>query len=195
MSEQRAEVTGDSTCRDACRAPHAYPTGGSAVVTIDQIVLTLRATFGVMLVGAIGCGHHAPIAPAPSPAIRPTFAVMVVESDAFPGAARVTTEKLQHAPLHGEPRLSKVSLEVVQLSIECVEPTPICYTAVGKELAVDQLLFAEIAPGPKAQQVQVKVTWFDVDARRSKRSVVKVFSNEAALRSSIDNVVAEATRP
>jgi hypothetical protein len=152
-----------------------------------------------MLVGAIGCGHHSQIASPPSPTIRPTirptFAVMVVESDVFPGAARVTTEKLQHARLAGEPRLSKVSLEVVQLSIECVEPTPACYAAVGKELAVNQLLFAEIGRGPKAKQVQVKVTWFDVDARRSKRSVVKVFSNEATLESSIDGLVAEATHP
>src|SRR5438477_10604748 len=64
------------------------------------------------------------------------WAVLPVDSDAFPIAARAATERLRRARVRGldEPQVSKVSLEVVQLSIECVERTPACYERVGKSL-------------------------------------------------------------
>ena len=74
--------------------------------------------------------------------------------------------------------LRKVSLEVVQLSIECVDRTAACYEAVGKSLAANELLFAEIDEGPRKQSVKVTVTLFDVDAKQRKKAAIKVFASE-----------------
>jgi hypothetical protein len=132
----------------------------------------------------------------PTPAKR-SFVVVPAESDAFPLAAAATTERLRRARLRGfnEPDVSKVSLEVVQLSIECVEPTVTCYERVGKELAASQLLFAEIDPGPKRDSVKVTVTLFDVEAKVRTRAVAKVFATEDDVSFGVADVVAEATKP
>src|SRR4051794_11223199 len=120
-----------------------------------------------MLIGVMGCTPAS--APAPATPYTPgakIWAVLPAESDSFPIAARAATERLRRARLRGflEPQVSKVSLEVVQLSIECVERTPSCYEAVGKSLAANELLFAEIDEGPKKQSIKVTVTLFDVDS-------------------------------
>jgi hypothetical protein len=123
-----------------------------------------------------------------------TLAVLPAESDAFPKAARAITDSLARADVSGvdSRQVSKVSLEVVQLSIECVEPTASCYAAVGKSLSANRLLFAQIEPGGK-KQLRVKVTLFDVDARNP-RSAEKVFPNEKAASDGIGELVTEATR-
>jgi hypothetical protein len=150
------------------------------------------------IIGALavaGCGS----APKPIPqtaGAKRTFTVLPAESDRFPVAAKVTTDRLQRARLKGidEPQLSKVSLEVVQLAIECVEQSDDCYHAVGKELAADQLLFAQIVPGPRPESVKVTITLFDVPAKQH-RSVEKVFASEDDVSYTIADVVNEATKP
>ena len=127
----------------------------------------------------------------------PTLAVLAAESDAFPQAARAATDSLARARVKGfdNPQLSKVSMEVVQLSIECVDATAACYAAVGKELKVNQLLFAQIEKGPKPKTLRVTVTLFDVDAATAKHSAVQVFPDEEDASYGIRYVVEEATRP
>jgi len=157
-----------------------------------------RWTSGLLCIAAIGC-VPAPASEPTTPASKSnlTFAVLPAESDRFPIAARYTTERLKRARVRGleEPQVSKVSLEVVQLSIECVEPTPACYGAVGKELAANRLLFAEIVPGPRRDQIQVQVTLFDVDAKERRRSAVKVFASEEDVAFGVGAVVDEVTKP
>ncbi len=151
-----------------------------------------------MLLGMVGGCPPAstlpPVVPTPAPL---TFVVVPAESDAFPLAARATTERLRRARLKGfnEPDISKVSLEVVQLSIECVEPTVECYERVGKELSASQMLFAEIVKGPKRDSVKVTVTLFDVVGKVRKRAVAKVFATEDDVPFGVADVVAEATKP
>lgn len=155
-------------------------------------------TFGqLLLVIMMGC------TPAPAPA-KPVYvpgskvwAVLPAESDAFPIAARAASERLRRARVKGmdEPQVSKVSLEVVQLSIECVERTPACYEAVGRSLGSNQLLFAEIDEGPKKQSIKVTVTLFDVDAKKRKKAAIKVFASEEDVVWGVADVVAEATKP
>jgi hypothetical protein len=125
------------------------------------------------------------------------WAVLPAESDTFPIAARSTTERLRRARVRGldEPQISKVSLEVVQLSIECVERTPACYQAVGKSLSANELLFAEIDDGPKKQSIKVTVTLFDVDTKQRKKAAIKVFATEEDVVWGVADVVAEATKP
>jgi len=139
------------------------------------------------------CHAHKPAASDHAPA-KVTLAVLPAESDAFPKAARAVTESLSNAKVSGidDREMSKVSLEVVQLSIECVEPTVVCYEAVGKSLSVTRLLFAAIEPASK-KQLKVTVTLFDVDARYP-HSAQRTFANEKEASSGINDLVAEITR-
>ncbi len=122
-----------------------------------------------------------------------TLAVLPAESSKFPDAARAITESLTNASVAGVDRkqVSKVSLEVVQLSIECVEPTASCYEKVGKSLSANRLLFARLSGGKK--QVKVAVTLFDVDAKAPK-TAKKTFGSEQEATAGVANLVAEATR-
>ena len=58
----------------------------------------------------------------------------------------------------------------MQLSIECVEPTSACYTAVGRSLTAQRLLLAQVAEGaPKRhdKSLRVTLTLLDVESERS----------------------------
>jgi hypothetical protein len=162
-----------------------------------------RGWFGtLMLVATSACAHPsppaAPIAASASPAPpRPIKLVALpAESLAFPKAAQAATDSLSRAQVSGlgAAQVSKVSLEVVQLSIECVDPSVACYVAVGRSLTANGLLFAQIARVQR-QQLKVTVTLFDVDAKASKTRAEKVFASEDDATAGIAELVAEATRP
>jgi hypothetical protein len=156
-----------------------------------------RGSFGrLVVIMVMACGPSRP-ATTPTQSATPTLAVLAAESDSFPKAAKAATEFLYRARVKGfdDPKLSKVSMEVVQLSIECVDATVACYAAVGKELKVNQLLFAQIEKGPTPKTLRVTVTLFDVDAATAKHSAVKVFPDEEDATYGIRDVVEEATRP
>ena len=144
-----------------------------------------------------GCGHaqHGP--PAGEPVAKLKLAVLPAESDQYPAAARAATDSMTRAKVDGidETAVSKVSLEVVQLSIECTDPTATCYAAIGRSLAANRLLFAEISAGDKPGQIKVTVTLFDVDAQAAKHTAQKVFAKEADASDGTAQLVAEATRP
>lgn len=166
-------------------------------MTIDRVRL------GVLLGFAISACAHPP-ARAPAPPVRASpppeqvarFIVLPAESFAFPRAARATTESLIRAQVGGSgaPQLSKVSLEVVQLSIECVDPSAACYEAVGRSLTASRLLFAQIA-AVKRKQLKVTVTLFTVGADAPTTRVERVFASEDDATAGIAELVAEATRP
>lgn len=148
----------------------------------------MLAVGGVIL----GMACHATPKPTPKPA-SVTLAVLPAESDKFPTAAQAITDLLTKATVAGvnHTQVSSVSLEVVQLSIECVEPSPACYEAVGKSLAANRLLFAQIAGTKK--KVSVTVTLFDVDAKAPK-TARKTFGSEKEATAGVADLVAEATR-
>ena len=114
------------------------------------------------------------------------------ESDAFPAIAKATTSALGQAKLAGvdERVSSKVSMEVVQLSIECVDPSATCYEAVAKSLAANRLLFAAI--DVEGARPKIAVTVFDVG--QAPRTKERTFDTEAAALAGVDQLVAEATR-
>lgn len=147
---------------------------------------------------ACGGAHPPPpvqVAPA-RPAPRVQLAVIPAESDAFPRAAAAVSESLAAASVRGvdEKRVSKVSLEVVQLSIECVEQTPACYEAIGRSLSANRLLFARIDRGAAKRQVKLTVTLFDVDARRTTRTQNKAFASDAAAAAGAAALVTEVVQ-
>ena len=158
------------------------------MVHLGSVVRSLGLS-ALALVAA--CHSQKPPARPPS---KVTLAVLPAESDTFPKAARAVTDSLTNAKLSGidDKQVSKVSLEVVQLSIECVEPTVTCYEAVGKSLSANRLLFAEIEPASK-KQLKVTVTLFDVDARYP-HTAQRTFANEKEASSGINDLVSEITR-
>lgn len=164
--------------------------------TAAAVVTHLLVTCGTL----VACSKPTPPRPPANPTLK--LAVLAVESDKFPKVAEAATLSLAKAHVTGidHVEVSKVSLEVVQLSIECVEPTPDCYSAVGKSLAANRLLFAQVAPGTlvkkrgkKTSDVRVTVTLFDVDTRLPTKTAEKLFPSETEAAAGIDTLIAEAT--
>jgi hypothetical protein len=135
-----------------------------------------------------------PVRPPPPKVVK--LVALPAESEAFPKLARAATDSLSRAQVTGlgAAQVSKVSLEVVQLSIECVDPSAACYQAVGRSLTANGLLFAQIATS-KQRQLKITVTLFDVDAKAPRTKAEKVFASEDDATAGIAELVAEATRP
>jgi hypothetical protein len=150
----------------------------------------------VISLSMMACGHAPPAPVPPAPPSKVQLAVIPAESDAFPRAARAVSASLAAAKVSGidETRVSKVSLEVVQLSVECVDPTRACYEAIGRSMAANRLLFARIGRGAARRQLKITVTLFDVDARAEQRTAEKVFATEAEATAGVAALVEEVTR-
>jgi hypothetical protein len=150
------------------------------------------------LVVLVACSCGAPAKPAPAaPEAKPIrLAVMPAESDTFPNVAQAVSQSLAAAHVANitDTKVEKVSLEVVQLQIECIDPTAACYAAVGKSLSANKLLFAQVEPADK-KQLKVTVTLFDVDASAPAKTAEKVFASEADANAGIAGLVTEATQP
>lgn len=146
----------------------------------------------------MACSHSrpapAPMTPPPPSSIR--LAVIPADSDVFPRAARALSALLSDAKLQGidETQVSKVSLEVVQLSVECVDATTACYGAIGRSMAANRLLFARIDGGATKRQLKVTVTLFDVDASSEARSAERVFASEDEATAGVAALVREVAR-
>jgi len=143
-----------------------------------------------------GCGHARPepVAPAPTkPAVQ--LAVLPAESDSFPTAARAVSSSLATAKVKGtdETKVSKVSLEVAQLAVECVEPTGACYEAVGRSMSANRLLFARI-DGATKRKLKVTVTLYDVDANALLKTAAKLFATETEAARGAAALVDEVTQ-
>ncbi len=158
-------------------------------------------SIGVLL-GGVACATTsktttAKPAPAPAAPVRNKLAILTVESDSFPKAARALNHALDQAAFDG-PRVEvlrpKASLEVIQLSIECVEPTSSCYAAVGNSLGARHVLLSQLSPGAKrrARQLKVAVTLFDCKRSEAIEVASATFANELAAERGIAELVAQA---
>src|SRR5262245_13728261 len=93
------------------------------------------------MVVLVGCAHFpAQRVEAPPAKPRIKLAVLPVDPDQYPQIAASLNKALQDVKVKGidDYFLSKVTLEVVQLSIECVQPTSECYSAVGKSFSANR---------------------------------------------------------
>src|SRR5213080_4299903 len=161
-----------------------------------RVILAAFAMFA-----SAACGH-APPAPKPasappSPPPRTRLAVLPVESDAFPELAEWVSNLLEEAHVSGidEQFQSKVTLEVVQLSIECVDATPACYAAAGKSLGASRLLFAQIGGGAgkkRDRSVHVTVTLFDTAAGAPLRVADAQYKDQEEALASVEELVGRA---
>jgi hypothetical protein len=159
---------------------------------------------GVMV--AIGCAHKSPPPPpapqveaAPPPAARVKMAVLPVDASDYPAIAQSLNNVLHDVKVKGvdDYFLSKATLEVVQLSIECVEQTAACYSAAGKQLGANKLLLGRItsAAPPKKKRdksVRVIITLFDVDTGEAVNVAERVYRTPEAASQGATDLVAEA---
>jgi hypothetical protein len=164
--------------------------------------LRMSGRYGVIsrygLISMMACGSARPevSAPTPPPSPKIQLAVIPAESDAYPRAARAVSASLAAVRIDGvdATAVSRVSLEVVQLAIECVDPTDACYQAIGRSMSANRLLFARIDAGATRRQLRVAVTLYDVDARAARRTAEKLFATEDQAVAGAAALVAEATR-
>ena len=150
---------------------------------------------------AIGCAHH-PAQQAETPATPPAktrvkLAVLPIDADAFPQIAASLNNALHGVKVKGvdDYFLSKVTLEVVQLSIECVQATSECYSAVGKSLSANKLLLGHIVALGKRKRdktVRVTITLFDVDSGEAANVVDRVYKTPELASQGAGDLVAEA---
>ena len=145
---------------------------------------------GFAFVAFAACAH-APVQPI-APAAKIVLVTLPAESDAFPQVAKAATTAVSGAKPVGvdETLASKVSIEVVQLSIECVDATTACYEAAAKSLGASKLIFASI--DSEGRKPKVAVTMFDLG--KEPRTAEKTFDSEAAAVAGVAGLVAEATR-
>jgi hypothetical protein len=143
---------------------------------------------------ALGCAARSPppartVTKAAPPA-RLTW--LPAESTAGRDLAKAVNENLGQVSLPGAGASVKsaVSMEVAQLAIECTEPTPTCYTAVGRSLGADKMLWAELgAGGSPSHDVRVALLLYDVRAGDAPRRVEQKFENVAAARVGVSALV------
>ena len=145
----------------------------------------------MLLLLAVACTPAKP--PVSAAKARIKLVALAAESDAFPKIAKATTDALARAKVSSvdDTTTSKVSIEVVQLSIECVDPTTSCYEAAAKSLSANKLLFAQIDSSGK--KPKVAVTLFDV-ATRAPKTTARTFDTEAAAIAGVDQLVSEVTQ-
>jgi hypothetical protein len=97
---------------------------------------------------------------APPAAPKASLAVLPVTKGKYPKLAAALDDALRGANVaDATPKMLGVTIDVIQLQIECVEPTPACYAAVAKSLGVDQLLFARVDPVARGEvRVEIRRT-------------------------------------
>jgi hypothetical protein len=88
-----------------------------------------------------------------------------------------------------------VSMEVAQLAIECIQPTPACYGAVGRSLGADRLMWAELEPSGDDEKVRLTVLVFDVQAGTAPRRVAETFAGMQAAQTGAAGLVERAATP
>src|SRR5262249_49436217 len=103
---------------------------------------------------ALGCAHKPPPPPPAPPPLQVTversvrLAWLPVDGASFPGVASAGNARLEGARVPGVDFRFKVpvSMEVAQLSIECIELSPTCYERVGRRLDANRLLWVVLVP-------------------------------------------------
>lgn len=142
---------------------------------------------------ALGCAGRAPpvrTAQKASPAARLTW--LPAESTDGRELAKAVNERLGQVSLPGSAAGVKaaVSMEVAQLAIECTEPTPSCYSAVGRSLGADEILWAELgAAGGPSHEVRVALLLYDLRAGAAPKRVERTFDSVEAARAGVSALV------
>jgi hypothetical protein len=120
--------------------------------------------------------------------------VLPADWDKFPKLAAAMSAALADAKVAGVDNtvVTRASLEVVQISIECIDPSPECWGEAGRKLDANRVLFARLG-APIKKGVSATVTLFDVDAGAEIRSASRTWPSEAVALADVGGLVAEVT--
>lgn len=161
-------------------------------------MLFLRTSGRLAVISMMACGGARPES-VEAPRHTLQLAVIPAENDVYPVAARALSAQLVGADVRAADaqvarQVAKVPLDVVQLSVECVEPTSACYEAIGRSMSANRLLFARIDSGATRSELKVTVTLYDVDAGATMRTAQKIFASEQAAAAGAAALVAQVVR-
>jgi len=124
--------------------------------------------------------------PAPKAAPPPLrLAWMPLEARVSPEVANAVNARLAHVAVAGmtESFQAPVSMEMAQLAMECIERTPKCYSAVGRSVRADRLVWAELVrPNRRDASMTVRLSLFDVAGGALARQGARTFPNPNAAR-------------
>jgi hypothetical protein len=84
-----------------------------------------------------------------------------------------------------------VSLEMAQLTIECIDKTPGCFSKVGRSLNADRMVWADVERGGQGA-VTVKVSMFDVAKGAITKNAKRTFPTPKEARDGVAGVVRDA---
>lgn len=126
------------------------------------------------------------------PSVR--LAWLPVEEFWLPAVAQALNAKMEEAAVPGIDFRTKapVSMEVAQLSLECIDATPACWSRVGKSLEANRLLWADLTrpddKDAKREAVKASIVVFDVDSGVVLSRQDGVFANPAQALAGIDGL-------
>ena len=139
------------------------------------------------------------IVPRQSSAMGAPVRLAVLPSDPllFADIAHALDRQLSQARLSGVGPMvrANVSMEVAQLTLECVSPTDDCYTQVGRFLGVDRLLWGSITRDPLSPGVRVTVVLLDVKRGAAVARAEQSFAQSEAAIGGLRKLVDRATGP
>jgi hypothetical protein len=193
-------MRGDAGC--------VVPPGTVSLVVLSLVGGSCLTTRRILLQAALfalpqGCATAPPPPPparvkAPAAPARAQVRIAVLPPDMllFSDVAAALGDRLAHAEVSGTGPLvmEKVSMEVAQLSLECVSPTDDCFAKVGKYLQVDRLLWGQIDHDGDSAGVKVTVVFLDVGEAVSVGRAERTFPEPAAAILGLKELVDLATR-
>jgi hypothetical protein len=150
---------------------------------------------------AVGCATSRP------PSAKPASPVQVAVEDpvklawfpaeafAFADVAEAANVSLERARVPGVDSRFKapVSMEVAQLSLECIEQSDECWVAVGRSLEANRLLWADLSfSGDKKKAIVATVVLFDVDDARVVSRAQRSFGSRELAIEGLDSLVQTA---
>ena len=129
----------------------------------------------------------------PDPPPPQRLAWMPLDPLDAPGVAQDVNERMSKVKPAGTSATVKaaVSMEVAQLAIECIQPTPACYAAVGRSLNADRLIWAEVDDADD-DKLRLTVVLFDVQAGTSPKRVAGTFADAQAARAGAADLIDRA---
>jgi hypothetical protein len=163
------------------------PSGGTQLPTVLALVCLLGA-----------CASQPAPAPrraAQTPAAGPVRLVWLpVESLVAPAIAGSANDALARVRPRDATQSARaaVSMEVAQLTIECVQPTPACHAAVGRSLGADRLLWVEVRAPAGVPAVAVALEVFDVGRGASVQRAERTFKDASAAGAGIATFIEQA---
>jgi hypothetical protein len=142
---------------------------------------------------ALGCAGRTPPPATAQKVVTPPARLTWLPAESISGGklAKSVNEELGQVSLPGAAAgvKSAVSMEVAQLAIECTEPTPRCYTAVGRSLGADEMVWAELGVGHSSRDVRVALLLYDVRVGAAPKRVERTFDNVEAARAGVSSLV------